>query len=148
MLEAGALHRLLHLPLGVVVGNEVLRRLARAKGAHQDEPPDACVFRGRDEVAGALLHHALELLLAPLTDRHEVDDGVDVLDGASQAGVVRHLADDGPARQVARTRRVADEQLQVVSLVGERAHDGRADEAGAAGEENLHLVGSRSKFCQ
>src|SRR5436190_5031500 len=150
VLEAGSLDRLLHLPFGVVVGHEVPCRLARPEGAHQDEAPDSSLLRSRDEVAGALLHHALELLRTALADRYQVDDGVDAFGGRSQARLVRHLADHGSAREVAGAGRVADEQLQVVSLAGDRTYDLVADEAGPARDEDLHLdsVASRSKFCQ
>ncbi len=98
VLETGVLDRLLHLPLAVVVGDEVLRVLACAEGAHQDEALDAGVLCGRDEVAGSLLHHPLELLLSALADRDEVDDRIDAFDRVLEADGVRHLADDRLAR--------------------------------------------------
>src|SRR5437667_417952 len=102
VLEPGGLDSLLHLPLGVVVGDEVLRLLARSEGAHQDEALDPGILRGRNEVAGSMLHHALELLLGALADRDQVDDHSDAFDSVLQADGARHLADHGSAWQLAR----------------------------------------------
>src|SRR3954452_8461505 len=149
VLEAGLLDRLLLGPLGVEVGDEILRVLARAERAHQDEALDAGVLGRGDEVAGALLHDPLELVRRALPDRDEVDDRVDAFDGRLQARAVRHLAHARLPGKVARARRVADEQLQIVTLVRQCADDVRADEAGPPGDENLHLtVWFASKFCQ
>ena len=76
MLEARGLDRLLHVPLGVVVGDEVPRLLADAERAHQHEAADARLPRGADEVARTLLHEALELAPPARADRDEVDHAV------------------------------------------------------------------------
>ena len=92
VLERRGRDGLLHLPLRVVVGDEVLRLLARAEGAHQHEAAHARLLGGRNEVGGALLHHPAELLGSALPDRDEVDDRVAALDCRAQARGVGHVA--------------------------------------------------------
>ena len=98
----GALDRLLHLPLRAVVRDEVLRLLARPERAHEDEASDAGVLRRGEQVARALRHDPLELLLLALADRDEVHDRVDALDRALQARRIGHVARDELALEVSR----------------------------------------------
>ena len=141
MLEPGTAHCPLLLPLGVVVGNKVLRLLARAQRAHQDEAADAGRLRRRHEIGGALLHHTAELLLAPLPDRDEVDDSLATLDGLAQCRSVGQLALDelaAPGFEVLRRAAlgVADETADRPVLRAQRVHDLRPDEPGPTRDQN------------
>ena len=62
VLEPGFLHGLLHVPLRVVVGHEILCLLIGPERGHEHEPPHAGILRRGDEVACPPLHHALEFL--------------------------------------------------------------------------------------
>ena len=135
----------------MVVGDEVLGLGVRAEGAHEDEAADPGVARGRDEVAGALLHEPLEVAPLARADGDEVDHAVAALDGMAQARGVRHVALDelaAPAREPGGLPPIADEAPDLPALGPQRVHDPRPDEAGAAGDEDGHAASSPSKFCQ
>ena len=92
VVEAGLLHRALHLPLRRVVRHRVLRRLVEAERAREDEAADAGVLRSGDEIARALRHDALEVRRRALDDRDEVDDRVHSLARVAQRGRVVDVA--------------------------------------------------------
>src|SRR5205085_4111958 len=94
VLDPRALDGLLHVPLGTVVRNGVLRPLADSKRAHQHEATDAFLLCGGDEVARSLRHDALEVRGTSGDDRDEMDDGVAAGDGAAQACRVGDVALD------------------------------------------------------
>ncbi len=108
------------------------------------EPTDSGLACGREQVARAVHHHALELLLAALPDRDEVNARVDSLRGAAQALRVGHVPFGalGP-----RNGALADERAHVVPGVLDRANHVRADEPRPPGDEDLH-DSTRSKFFQ
>ena len=108
------------------------------------EPTDSRLPCGREQVARAVDHHALELLLPALPDRDEVDDRVDALRGAAEALRVGHVA-LGALRSG--NRALADERPHVVPGVLDRANHVRADEPRPPGDEDLH-DSTRSKFFQ
>ena len=145
MLEPRALHSLLHLPLCVVVGHEILGLLVRPERRHEHEALDARVFRGGDEVDRALLHHALELLGRAGQERDEVHDDLLSLDCPPQAGGVRHVALNGLlARQRVAAPLLPLEHAHGVAGIDECLHDRRADEPRRACDEDPH----DSKFFQ
>ena len=93
------------------------------------------------EIGGALLHHTAELLLAPLSDRDEVDDGLATLDGPAQRRSVGHLAlDELAASGFEALRRaalgIADETADRPVLRAQREHDLRPDEPGPTRDQN------------
>ena len=154
VVDPGALHLLLLLPFGVVVGDEVLRLLVEAQRAHEHEAAHTGLLRRRYEIARALLHHALEQLARALAYGNEVDDALLPLDRPPQALGGGHVAlDDLRARRLqlpyVRVLRLAGEQPQVVTVLHQRPHDRRTDEAGAAGDEELQRrTASSTKFFQ
>ena len=146
VLEPGRLHVLLHLPLGAVVGHELLRLLGRPERRHQHEPAHAGLARGLEQVARPLLHHAPELLRLAGQDRDEVDDGVLPLDGPAQARRRRSSSPRPPPGSAAPALEPARvlEHAHRVAVVDEPLHDRGADEARRAGDEDPH----DSKFFQ
>ncbi len=121
-----------------------MRLLARPERAHEHESPHPRLAGGGEQVARAVDHDALELLLAALPDRDEVDDRVHALHGAAEALRVGHVA-FGALRSG--DRAFAHECAHVVPGVLDRANHVRADEPGAAGDEDLH-DSTRWKFFQ
>src|SRR5207248_197576 len=151
VLEARGLDRLLHVPLGVVVGDEVPRLLADAERAHQHEAADARLPRRGDEVARSLLHEAPELASPARADRDEVDHAVAARHRGSERGRVGHVSFGqlaAPARERRAFAPVANQAAHRPVLGAERVHDPGADEAGPSGDEDGHDSSSRAKFCQ
>ena len=145
MLQTGALHGSLHLPLRVVVGHEVLRLLVHAERGHEHEPPHARLRRRGDEVARPLLHHSLELLGRAGEERHEMHDDFLALGCAPKARRIGHVPLHGLlARQTRAPARLPLEHAHGVPCVDERLDDRRADEPRPARDEDLHC----SKFFQ
>jgi len=144
VLDPRAADGLLHFPLGSVIGHQVLRFLAGAERAHEHEAPDACLLRRVDEVAGSPIHHPAKVLIGSLADRHEVDDHLSAFYSAAQAGRVTHIArhqlgapgGEGGGGAVARP---ANEAAHRQLPFAQRVHDPRADEAGAAGDQDHAL---------
>ena len=95
-------------------------------------------------------HDPLELLGLPLPNRDEVDDDVDALERAPDAGRIGHVALDELAAERFQRPRLApapNEAAHRPVRPAQRVHDVPTDEPGTAGDED-HLAGSRSKFCQ
>ncbi len=115
-----------------------------------DEALDAALLRQLEQVASPADHDPLELLRLPLPDRDEVDDDVDALERAPDAGRIGHVALDELAAERFQRGRLApapNETAHRLSRPAQRVHDVPADEARPARDED-HLAGSRSKFCQ
>jgi hypothetical protein len=130
------------LPLGVVVGSEILAALARAEGAHQDEALDARVLGRGYEVAGALLHDAPDRVgLGERRQRDEVDDGFRAFRGSAEAVGVGHVPLDelaAPCPQALFLLRPPREHANGQVLGAERMDDVAAHEPGAPDDEDGH----------
>ena len=151
MLERGGADRLLHRPLGAEVGHQLAVALVRAEGAHQDEAAHAGVRRGRDEALRAADHDPLEILGLALDDRDEVDDDLAALGCGAEAGRVGDVALDrlaAPGLERLRAVEAADERANVVPARAQCVRNLRADEPGAAGEQDLHAPSSSRKLRQ
>ena len=109
--------------------------------------PTPASLGGLEQIAAALDHHPLELLLLALADGDEVDDGVDALDGAAQAGRIGHVTLDDLAPERLGLAGVAREGAHVLSCREQGGNDVAPHESGGARNED-HFAGSRSKFCQ
>ena len=139
--KAGRAHRALHLPLRREVRHRVLRPLVEPERAREDESTDPGAFGGRDEIARAVLHDALEVRARSLDDRDEMDDGVHADARSAEHGLVGHVADDelgAPRRQPARAARIPHERAHRHVARAQRVHHVMADEARPAGDEDGH----------
>ena len=126
VLEPGLLDRLLHLPLRVVVGGQVLRVLADAERAHQDEPAHPGFLRRGDEVLRATGHHALERGARAGDDRNQVDDDVAAGDGSLQRCRVGDVAAGelaAPVGQLLGPVRLANQRADVTALHAQGMRD-------------------------
>ena len=123
------------------------RSTPRRSSARTGATPAAS--RRRDEVARPCVHHPLEVRRAAGDDRDEVDDRVAALDGAraGSSASVTSPCDELAAPGLQRRRRAPGSrtrQRTSRSCGAQRVHDPRADEPGAAGDEDHR----RAKFCQ
>src|SRR5687767_11973718 len=112
MLEVRALDRLLHLPLGVEVGGELSRLLARAERAHEHEAAHALGLCGLHHVLCPPGHDPLEVLGLALDDGDEVDDHLAAFDGAADALQIGYVSPSElatPCRQILRPIRITNE---------------------------------------
>src|SRR5205085_9300288 len=117
---------------------------------HEDEPAHTGTARRGNEVARAVDHDPLELLLPPLADRHEVDDRVAPLDRTGEAQRVSHVPFeelDVPGAKLSALSRTAHERPHLLAGGTQGVYDVPPDEAGRAGDEDQR-AGSRWKFCQ
>ena len=109
------------------------------------EAPDARILGRREQVARAVDHDALEVALASLTDRHQMDDGLGTLDSSTETGRIgqvplNKLGAPGPELRpvVGVPDEGADGQVAAAKLV----HDVAAHEPGPPGDED-QPAGSR-----
>ena len=141
VLEAGSSRVLLIHPFRVVVGDEIFRLRAYPKRAHEDEAPDARLFRGCKETARAADHQPFELLGLSLPDRDEVNDDVDVPHAAAKRLGISEVALDSrltpDARLPARAGR-ALEDAHFVAGIADGVCDSGPDEACGSRDEDTH----------
>src|SRR5581483_9544995 len=126
---------------------ERARRRGRPERAHQHEPLHPRGFRGGEEVARSLRHHPVEVLWAPPDDRDEVHDVRATVDRGREARGIRRVSSDelrAEPRELCAALGPADERADVAPVRAQRVDDPWANEAGAAGDEDLHAW----KFCQ
>ena len=86
-------------------------------------------------------------LLLALAHRDQVDDGVDSLDRAAEAGRVGHVTLDHLSPERRALAGIAHQGAHVLPRSGQCADDVAPHEARGAGDED-HFAVSRSKFCQ
>ena len=115
--------------------------VVEAERAREDEPADAGLACGRDEIACPLRHDPLEVCGPPDDDRDEVDDGVDAGDRRGQRRRIRDVAArelHAPCRKPRRLARLPHERAHRQLTRTECVGDVRADEPRRAGDENRH----------